>query len=100
MMEIRTVAVIDNRIFGVVNTGPFALPCTAVSAVLAVFEPWVCKVTQGNGIALDLFLADESGVGLRQTRDDTQRQVNRAVTSACGRIRVRISDALAPDRIR
>ena len=81
------------------DTLPFAFPCTFVLSAVAERKSRIDQVTQDYGILLDLILAKEGGVALRQRRDDTQRQADRRVATQSGGVVVRV-EALSPYLLR
>ena len=72
MMEIRTVAVIDDRVAVVCYSAPFASPFARVLASVTYRESRIDKITEDHRILLDLVFAKESRIALHQRRNDAQ----------------------------
>ena len=101
MVEILVVAIPDDGVGRVLDTGPFAFPFAVVFTTFAGIKPRVCEVTQNDRMLGYLVLADEGGVVLTECRSDMQGQHNGRVATVSGGVGVIIGVRIfRPDSIR
>ena len=101
MMEILMVAIPNDGVRRVLDTGPFAFPFAVVFTVFSGIEPRVSQVTQNDRMLGYLVLADEGGVVLAESWRNVQGQHNGRVTTISGSVRVIIRVRIfRPDSIR
>ena len=101
MVEVLMVAIPNDGVRRVLDTGPFAFPFAVVSTAFTGVKPRVRQVTQNDRMLGYLVLADEGGVVLAECRSDMQSQHNGRVTTISGSVRVIIRVRIfRPDSIR
>ena len=99
MMVSRAVTVVNNRIFLIFDTVPFAAPFAGVVTAEFCSKSRMNRITQDDRVLIDVFLATESRIAVLQARHDEQAQIDGRVATASGRILVEVM-TFAPDFLR
>ena len=88
MVEVLMVAIPNDGVRRVLDTGPFAFPFAVVFTIFSGIKPRVSQVTQYDRMLGYLVLADEGGVVLAKSWRNVQGQHNGRVTTISGGVRV------------